>query len=492
MTDAMTATSARAGPLPWRLKLGYSSGQVLDGIVTQSLGIFLLFYVTTVCGLPGALAGLALAAGLVVDAFMDPLIGTLSDGWRSRFGRRLPFMMVGVPAVAVLFTLIFSLPRGLGTVGLFIWLTTLSICLRIAMSLFILPYSAVGAELSDDYAERSSIAAWRWGIGMFATLIAVLLGFGVFFAGPGGLSHRGAYTPFALTLSALIVVFTLISLRTTQATLGRLHPPVATTGGLHARIVAELGEVLRNRSFRILFAGALLFFSALGTHLALGLHANTYFWRLTPAQIQSVTLAVFLGLLFGAPLAGPFLKRLEKRTVLIVGMAGLAAGDTLPPALRLLGLFPFEGATLATILSVLVFCGGALMAAAAIAFASMMADAADEHEHLFGARREGLYFAGWAFASKAASGVGTLIAGLVLQAIAFPTDLAAHGGTAAVLPDHMVHLLGLFFGPGSGLLYLGAILVTMLYTLDARRHAAIMSDLGERRVALAGAVAMIP
>ena len=491
-SDAMTATNRRGDALPWRLKLGYSSGQVLDGIVSQCLGIFLLFYVTTVCGLPGALAGIALAVGLVVDAFMDPLIGTLSDGWRSRFGRRLPFMMVGMPAVVILFTLIFSLPSGLGTTGLFIWLTVLSIALRIAMSLFILPYSAVGAELSDDYAERSSIAAWRWGVGMLATLIAVMLGFGLFFAGPGGLSHRAAYTPFALTLSALIVVFTLISLRTTNATLDRLHPPVAVTRGLGLRIIGELGEVLRNRSFRILFAGAVLFFSALGTHLALGLHANTYFWRLTPPQIQNVTLAVFLGLLFGAPLAGPFLKRMEKRTILIIGMAGLAAADTVPPALRLMGLFPFEGATLATVLSILVFCGGALMAAAAIAFASMMADAADEHEHLFGARREGLYFAGWAFASKTAGGVGALIAGLVLQAIDFPTDVAAHGGVVARLPDHMVRLLGLFFGPGSGILYLGAILVTLLYSLDSRRHAAIMNDLGERRIALAGAAAMVP
>src|SRR5882757_2907537 len=132
ISESMAATAARGRKLPLGQKLGYSAGQVLDGIVSQSLGIFLLFYVTTVCGVPGALAGVALAAGLVVDAFMDPLIGTLSDGWRSRFGRRLPFMMIGLPAVAILFTAIFSLPGGWSSAALFAWLTLLSVGLRIA------------------------------------------------------------------------------------------------------------------------------------------------------------------------------------------------------------------------------------------------------------------------------------------------------------------------------------------------------------------------
>src|SRR3546814_20968112 len=80
------------GPLGWRLKLAYAGGQLVEGIANNSLSVFLLFYVTAVCGLPGALAGAALAAGMVVDAVMNPIIGSLTDGWRSRFGRRLPLM----------------------------------------------------------------------------------------------------------------------------------------------------------------------------------------------------------------------------------------------------------------------------------------------------------------------------------------------------------------------------------------------------------------
>ena len=63
----------------------------------------------------------------------------------------------------------------------------------------------------------------------------------------------------------------------------------------------------------------------------------------------------------------------------------------------------------------------------------MMADAADEHEFLFGTRREGLYYAGLNFSAKAASGLGALVAGLALDLIAFPTNLAAHGGANALI-----------------------------------------------------------
>ena len=485
------AVGDRSAPLTLGVKVGYSAGQFVDGIVNNALSVFLLFYVTAVCGLPGALAGVALSMGIIIDAVMDPFIGTLSDGWRSRLGRRLPFMLAGLIPTAVAFVLIFLLPPGLGQGFLFAWLAVLSIMLRVSTSLFILPYAAVGAELSDNYAERSSVMTWRWGMGMIGAVIAVALGFGVFFGGHDGLSRRAAYPPFALVLAGIFLVGGLMAARTVYATRGRLHPPPKqTVGWLGARVLREVFETFRNRSFRILFIGALLFFIALGTNASLGLHANTFFWHLTAPQTQLVTIALFAGLLCGAPLAGPFLARMEKATVLMVGMGGLLLAQGAPVLLRLLHLLPWVGEPLAWLLAGIMFLGGALMATAAIAFSSMMADAADEHEHLFGERREGLFFAAWAFASKASTGAGALIAGVVLQAIDFPTNLAERGGVSAVLPERMVDLLGLFYGPGAALFSLAAVLTTLLYRLDSKAHAAIMVDLVQRRSAVANAASI--
>lgn len=480
---AVSAGGRRMPPLRFGLKLGYAAGALLDGVGTQAVSIFLFFYVTAVCGVPAALAGVALAAGLVVDGLVDPLIGSTSDSWHSRWGRRVPFMLVGLPGTMLFLTLIFALPSGLGGGALFAWLTLLSIGLRVSMSLFLLPFNAVGAELSDDYAERSSIAAWRWGFAMIGALIVIVMGFGVFMGGEGGLSRRASYLPFAVTVAIVAGLGALIAIRALLGTRDRQHPAPATTGSVHTRLFREMGEVFRNQSFRTLFVGALLLFTSLSIHATLGLHANNYFWRMTPAQIQSVTLALFVGLLLGAPLAGPVLKRLEKRTVLLIGMVGLALAFSVPATLRLFGVFPFTGATLAAILSAAVFGGGMLMAMAAIAFASMMADAADEHEHLFGARREGLYFAGWAFASKAATGFGALASGVALQVIGFPSGASA--AAVKALPPRTADMIGLAYGPGASLLALGAAAICFGYRLDARKHAGIRAELDARHAAAA-------
>lgn len=462
------------------LKLGYASGALLDGIGQQAVNIFLFFYVTTVIGMPAALAGVALAAGLVVDAIVDPLIGSASDNWKSRLGRRIPFLLIGLPGTMLFLVLIFSLPTGLGDTALFLWLTALSIGLRVSISMFLLPYNAVGAELSDDYAERSSIMAWRWGFAMIGALIAIVLGFGVFLGGENGLTRRDGYMPFAVTLAVIAAIGALVSIRSLAATRDRQHVPQPAEGGMHVRLVRELKEVFRNPSFRTLFVGALLLFTSLSVHSTLGLHANSYFWGLTSGQIQAVTLSLFGGLLLGAPLAGPFLKRMEKRTVLLIGMLGLAAAYSVPPVLRLLGLLPLTGTPLVAVLGALVFVGGILMAAAAISFASMMADAADEHEHLFGARREGLYFAGWAFATKAAAGFGSLVGGVALQLVGFRS---AGDGVLMALPPATVQWIGAIYGPGSGLLAAGAAATCLFYKLDAKRHSSILRDLDQRRVA---------
>lgn len=487
--DGAGQTRRTLGPIGTGAKIGYAAGAMLDGVATQAINIFLFFYATAVCGLPAALVGVALAAGLVVDAVVDPLIGSQSDGWRSRFGRRIPFMMIGVPGTMLFLSLMFALPSGWSIPALGIWLTILSIGLRVSISLFLLPFNAVGAELSDDYDERSSIAAWRWGLAMLGAVTTVALGFGVFLNGATGLSNRAAYQPFALTLAAIIAVPTIISMRSLYRMPERQHRPVDSHGLVHARLLREVGELFRNRSFVVLFVGALLLFTAAAIHSTLAIHANTYFWRMVPRQVQVVTLSLFFGLLCGAPLAGPMLRRMEKRNVLILGIGGLGAAFALPPAARLLGLLPEGAQPPVLLLAVAVFLGGALMATAAIAFASMMADAADEHEHLFGARREGLYFAGWAFASKAAAGFGSLIAGVAVQLIGVPSGVAVPGEatTAVELPAATVRWIGAIYGPGTGMLALAAALICLLYRLDAKAHRTILTDLEARR-ALGAAV----
>jgi glycoside/pentoside/hexuronide:cation symporter, GPH family len=461
-------------------KLAYGTGAVVQGVYAEAIAVFLFFYATAVCGLPSAMVGIALAIGLLLDAMVDPLIGSVSDSWRSRFGRRLPFMLVGLPIVALCLILAFSLPSGLSETMLFVWLSVVVLCLRLGMSLYFLPYNAVGAELSDDQVERSSIVAWRWTAQIVGSLMTVVLGFGVFFNGEGGLMNRSAYPAFGIALAVLLVTAGLIASRAVFVTIHRQHPAPPREKTRHFAFASEVKEIFRNHSFRVLFFGAILLYAALAIYATLSIHANTYFWKLAPSQIQLVTLAFPLGLLIGAPLAAPMMKIMEKRTVIFIGEIGLGLAFAGPVALRLLGLLPATGDRVAMILAVSVFAGGMLLAAAAIAFNSMMADAADEHEHIFGARREGLYYAGWSFALKAAAGLGTLVAGVGLQFIGY--ENAGHGVTAGkTLAPETIYWLGALHGLGAGSLTLVGALIVLLYRLSYKKHHGIMLDLAERR-----------
>ena len=446
------------------------------------LNVFVLFYVTAACGLPGWLAGIALGAGLVVDAVMEPLIGSLTDGWRSRYGRRVPFMVAGLLPTLVTFNLIFALPSGIGDITLFLWLMLLiGFITHFVVDLYLaLPGARRG--LSDDYAERSSIAAWRWGIGILGTVAVIGLGYGVFLKGPDSLSNRASYLPLTLSLSLILVAGALIAIRTGLVTRHRQHETVAPSAAIHVRLLGEVREVFRNPTFRILFGSMLLFNISAGVSQALGLHLGTFFWRLESGQLQGLATAAVIGLALGAPLAGPLGSRIEKRTMLIIGKTGMFICNAVPVTLKLLGLLTLTGSALTVFLATTAFLSGAAMGLSIIAFLSIVADAADEHEYLFGTRREGLYFAGWSFAAKSATGAGLLIAGVVLQLIDFPTNLAEQGATAAtVLPERTVTWLGIAGGPGGALLSVVAIAMILLYRLDKRTHARILAELNARR-----------
>jgi GPH family glycoside/pentoside/hexuronide:cation symporter len=483
-TRGGSVSEDRLAPIPIRLKLGYGLGSLVDGVGTNAVNLFLLFYLTVICGMSGAAAGIALSAGLIVDAVFDPALGAVSDGWRSRWGRRLPFLAAGVIPAVLSFVAIFTIPRMLHGAVLFPAVLGLSILLRLSISTFNLPYQALGAEISDSYRERSSIAAWRWGLGMTGLLLCVALGFGVFFKAPQGLMRAAAYSPFAMASTLIMIVGALVSMVAIHALRHRAHA-VSATGLSLAHFGRDFGEMFRNPSFRALFTSAVFFFAGFTLNQAVGLHANTFFWKLAPNEIQLVTLATFAGLILGAPLVSPLVTRLEKRTTVFIGLFGLVATQVGPPAARLTGLLTLQHGPLALLLSTNALIGGVMLSAAAIAFASMMADAADEHEVLFHKRREGLYFAGWAFAAKAATGIGTLFAGVALQLIGFPADLAEKGGLHAVIAPDVVWRIGLVAGPCSALLSLTGVMFVLSYRLDAKGHARVLETLAGRRAAMA-------
>ncbi|HXU99677.1 MAG TPA: MFS transporter [Caulobacteraceae bacterium] len=475
IAQADAGHAQRAGRLGRGLLGVYASGALVETTINFALTNFLLFYLTIVCGLSGTLAGAVGLISLAIDACIDPLIGSLSDNLRSPLGRRHPFLIgASVPAGLAL-VLIFSIPTGMTGVGLFAYATVLSLALRFGLSAFQVPYYALGAELSEDYVERSTIVAFRLGLAVLGTLAATILSYRIFLAGPGGTLHRAAYTPMAWCFAAIIMASGLVAGIGTLGARSRLHGPPPPGPGAARRFFAELGEIFRNRSFRVLFASLLLFFVAQGVAGPLTLHANTYFWLISTKQIGDLTLIYTAGLAGGIVLTGLAARKLEKRTLVLTGLTFFILAGLVPAPLRVAGLLASPASVMATLTVAVIFLGVGV-SFAVIGFQSMMADAADEHEHLFGARREGLYFAGINFSAKTSSGLGVLIAGIVLDLIGFPHGLA--GATHAHLARHTVVSLGLIYGPGAATVSMTAMAILLGYKLDKARHTEILRALG--------------
>ncbi|HXV01564.1 MAG TPA: MFS transporter [Caulobacteraceae bacterium] len=488
MADSRAMPSAdsaylRRTPLSLGFKAIYGAGTLADSIVQTALNLFLFFYLTAVCGLSNGLAGLSLFVALAVDAVGDPLVGSLSDNSWTRWGRRHPFMLAGAFPLAAALGLLFSVPAGLTGWRLFTYATVCSIAVRVSHSVFLLPYTALGAELSDDYAERTNIAAARILFTVVGTFACVALGMVVFMGGPGGLLRRAGYVPFAWFCAAIGLVGALIAIFGTLSGLPRLHRVAPARLPLAVQFVRDIAELFRNRSFVVLFITLLLLFTGQGVSAALTLHATKFFWNLPPTIIQAITLAAPLGILVGVPVSVLVSNRFEKRRVVLWALLALTAYYGVMPVLQILHVLPTGVALWATLI-VMTVGVGAVTACAAISFNSMMADAADEHEAKFGTRREALYFAGLNFAAKAASGLGSLVAGLGLDAIGFPTNLAAHGAQIHIAGP-VVRQLGLIVGPGVGSIFAVAIAVFAGYRLDRSAYARIQRSLDERRRAAA-------
>jgi len=466
-----------------RLGLGmltaYGAGSLVQDTTSFGLNTLLLFYLTIVCGLSGSAAGMALGVALVVDAFVDPLVGSLSDNSRSRHGRRHPWMVLSAIPLVVALVMLFSIPKGLSGLGLFAYALTALMAVRIGISGFNVPYIALGAELSDDYAERSTIVASRVVFTVLAGAVAAFLAYGVFFRGVGGQTHRDAYTPFAISCGALVLAGAAISSFGTLGARGRLHAAPAGEGPALGRLLAEVVEVFRNPSFRILFLACLILFVALGAAAALTLHANTYFWKLPSQAILVTSLSGTFGVLVGVFIAAFMARTFEKRTTALAGISLIGFCQLIPSLLKVAGLIPPGGALIT--LAIATGLGGVGSGMALIGFQSMMADAADEHEHLFGARREGLYFAGISLSAKASSGVGAFIAGIVLDIIGFPHGLVASGAAPHLITAGAVRNLGLLYGPGAAVITAISVATLLRYRRGRADHALIREALILRR-----------
>ena len=146
-------------------KLAYGSGAAANGIKNNGFEYFLLFYYSQVLGVDSALVGATLMIAMFVDGISDPIVGYWSDNLKTRLGRRHPFMYASIIPVAVAYIFAWNPPEGMTGNALFPYLLMITILVRIAYTFYEVPSSALVAELTDDYDERTSFCRFDTSLG---------------------------------------------------------------------------------------------------------------------------------------------------------------------------------------------------------------------------------------------------------------------------------------------------------------------------------------
>jgi oligogalacturonide transporter len=171
--SATTPSSSDRLPL-WR-KIGYGMGDIYGGGSMIVVGFYYLVFLTDVVRLNPALAGVVILISKAYDAITDPFEGILSDRTRTRLGRRRPYLLAGIPLVFLSFFALFY-PTALDTeAGRFAFVVLTYLFFSTVVSLVMLNYNALQAEITLDYNERTSLSSIRIFFSTVSSILAALL-----------------------------------------------------------------------------------------------------------------------------------------------------------------------------------------------------------------------------------------------------------------------------------------------------------------------------
>lgn len=352
------------------------------------------FYAEEV-GLGLTTVGLVLFCARLLDTVTDPVIGELGDRTRTRFGRRRPWMVAACPLLIVASLMLFIPRESVGAVYLFAW-TSLA---YLAWTMMILPFTALGAELSGDYHERSRIAGAREGFVVVGIILAAAF---PIMLGLDAETERGAILAVLgwsmAVLTPLILVGLLILVREPRTNENR---GLSLKEGLH--IAWQNGPFLRLIAAYILNGianglPATLFFLFVGDVLKIG------------SASGPLLLLYFVAGIIGIPIWLRISKAIGKHRAWAAAMLWASAMFVWAPFLG-------EGDLLLFTL-VCAFSGLSLGADMALP-ASIQADVVDLDREESGQQRTGLFFALWSMATKLSLALAIGIAFPLLDLIGF-------------------------------------------------------------------------
>lgn len=480
IADPARPIAADAGRLPLRTKVSFGIGGMAENLALYSLTTFAMLFYNQVLGLPAYQAGLMISISLIVDAAIDPMIGSWSDHTRSRLGRRHPFMFAAAVPLGLSFFAIFTPPAGLGHGALLAWFGVTVIAMRIALALYVVPHLALGSELSSNYLERTSLMSYwtffHWCGSSFAWWSAYALFFPTTPEHPMGLLNPAPWPRYAGTVALIVTTVLLTSAWLTRDRIATLPQPTGEAARFSWRnLWRDLIRMASNSNYVAILVGWLLYYMMNGIRDGLWLYTANYYWRLSSEALSWWVVASAMGYTFGFVAARWIHKLVDKRRTLIWSMLVFTVGTPIGYLLAFVGLIGPDTPHINAILIALALLEHGPQAVFIISILSTLADIADENELRFGVRQEGALFSTRLLFYKVGLAIGSAVAGAAVTLVALPTD--AKPGT---VPDITLFHLNLAYVLGSLPGFLAAAMF-FRYRITRESWAATQAALAVRR-----------
>lgn len=468
--------------LSFSTRMLYGSGTIAFGVKDQGFNALLMLFYNQVIGLPAAWVGSAIMIAMIADAIFDPMLGQYSDNIRTRWGRRHPFMYAAALPIAAFYLLLWSPPQ-LSDSGTFAWLVTSAILVRFAISLYEIPSTALLAEFTNDYDERTKLVAARYFFGVCGGILMTIITFGYFLkpsaSQPVGHLNASGYSAYAWAAAAIMAAAVLISSFGTQKrALMRPSPPPVIKLPFFT-MLKEMGRVMIHPAYISILLASLFFAVAAGLSLSLQVYFATYFWELSAAQIATMASSTIIGIILAFVVVLPLSARFGKKPAAIIMYLLAMLATATPLILRLLGHFPANGdpALLWVLMGFLAFSMMTTVSGGILAV-SMVADVTDQIQLETGKRSEGLLFSAATMVSKAVSGMGIMMAGLLLAFVGFPEQ--AQPGQVS---DAALNGLAKLFILANSAASICAVICLGFYPISRSRHLENVQRLAQQNAA---------
>ena len=459
-----------AAKVPFLTKASYGFGAIAYGIKNNGFDYFFLLFYSQVLGFDAGLVGAALTTALIFDAMSDPLVGYFSDNLHSRWGRRHPFMYFAAIPVSVSYFFIWNPPAELDGPFAFIYIASLAVFVRLLITMYEVPSSALVAEMTDDYDERTSMLSYRYFFGwaggalMGSFALAFLLVPTEEIA--NGMFNVDGFSRMGLVASLFMFLAILVSALGTHSFIPRLKKPPARTPFTFKRVYGDLFQTLATRSFLALFLSALFGSVATGVSAGLNFYINSYFWEFSNQQISLLSISLVASAAIGSMIAPVVSRRLgKKRGAIVVGVLAFTVAP-LAVVLRLFGVMPENGSDtlFPIILTITIFDWGLIIGFQTL-MAAMIADLVEDSERKTKRRSEGVFFSAITFTRKLVQGVGIVTATIILSAAQFPA-----GVMPGDVPEESLSTLGGLYAPTLFALWMVMIWCLSFYKIDRQAH----------------------